>query len=224
MIFDHYDRIRIVNLPERQDRREETDQELQRIGWRSHPKIDYFPALRMSDPGPFLRVGSHGNFLGQLQILEDALAAQQTVLIMEDDCRFLPAISTFTPASDTDILYGGFEWASMPENLPDADIIGSHCMGFSLPAIERLVPFLKSLLDLSTQIDPAIVRSEFNPQIRPPIDGAYVWFRRYNPDLKTEFASVACQRSSATDVGDRRWFDNYPVTRSIARYLRRLRG
>ena len=222
MIFDHYDRVRIVNLPERTDRRRDMEREFRKIGMGDSKKVEYFRAIRMTEPGPFRRVGSHGNFLGQLQILEEALAAGESVVILEDDCRFQPAIHDFEPAPDTDILYGGYSGASDLEDLENATIIGSHFMGFSLRAIEKLVPFLRSLLDTSTEIDPKIVRSDFDPAIRPPIDGSYVWFRRYHPELKTEFADLAHQRPSATDVGQRKWFDRMPVIRDLANLFRRF--
>ena len=223
MIFDQYDQIRIVNLPERTDRKREMDEELAKIGLLGNSKVQYFSAIRMTEPGPFRRVGSHGNFLSQLTILEDALKRDQSVIIMEDDCQFTDDVRTFSQKADTDILYGGGDIrSSVDGTFERADITGSHFMGFSKNVLRDLVPFLRSLLDLQTEIDPKIVESDFDPLVRPPIDGSYVWFRRYHPEYQTEFANLAGQRASATDVGDRKWFDNVPILKGLANSARRI--
>jgi hypothetical protein len=59
--------------------------------------------------------------------------------------------------------------------------------------------------------------------VRPPIDGAFVWFRSAHPDLATVFARLGVQRSSRTDVGDQKWFDRVPVLRDGATMLRKVR-
>lgn len=223
MIFDEYDRVRIVNLPERKDRRRDTEAELASLPIRHAERIVFVPAKRLNYPGVFKRTGSHGNFLTQLGILESALAAGESVLILEDDCQFFPAIRTYRQPEGTEILWGGWRHASDPADLPNSNIVGSHMMGFSPAVLEKLVPFLRSLLHLDTPIDPAIVRSHFDPRIRPPIDGAYVWFRRYHPEFKTEFAMLADQRPSASDVAERKWFDRVPVVRKLANQARRVK-
>lgn len=223
MIFDHYDQIRVINLPYRRDRRREMEHEFGRLGMRGDPKIAYFPAIRPQNKGHFTGVGTHGAFLSHLGVLESALEARHSVLVLEDDCRFLDAIKTAAQDEDTTILYGGYALASDERDLLNADIEGAHCMGFSVAALEQLVPFLRSLLDLRTPIDPLIVRSEFDPMIRPPIDGAYVWFRRYHPQMKTQFLPLTSYRLSATDVGERKWFDRVPVLRAVANQARRIK-
>lgn len=223
MIFDQYDRVRIINLRERTDRRREMEAELDKIGATRHPDLAIFPAVRCAHKEPFDSVGAHGCYLSHLRILEQALADRTSVLILEDDCTFRPDVTSFRQAADTQLFYGGWGKESDPEDLHNSDIIGSHMMGFSSAALEKLVPFLRSLLDLDTRIDPAIVRSKFDPSIRPPIDGAYVWFRRYHPEFRTEFAMLADQRPSASDVAERQWFDRLPVVRTLANRARRVR-
>lgn len=223
MIFDQYDTVRIINLPHRRDRRREMDRELAKVHLLGDPKVQYFSAVKPSDSGLFHCVGANGAFHSHLQVLEKALAARQSVIVLEDDCRFLDAVSTVEQDSDTDVLYGGYAVASDESDLLNADIEGAHFMGFSLAALEKLVPFLRSLLNPNTVFDPFIVRSEFNPRIRPPIDGAYVWFRRYHPQFKTQFLPLANYRVSATDIGERKWFDQLPVLRSVANVARRVK-
>lgn len=225
MIFDQYDRLRIVNLPRRADRRREMEAELARFGGlAAHSDLAFFPALRPAHQAPFNCVGAHGCYLSHFRILEQALADQASVLILEDDCRFLPGLTQFTQAGDTDIFYGGWQQASNPADMLNSDIIGSHFMGFSRRVLNDLVPFLQKVLDPAARFDPAIVRSDFNPAIRPPIDGAYIWFRRYHPEYKTQFAPLARQRASASDVADRSWFDQVPVVKELAGAARRIRN
>ncbi len=61
--------------------------------------------------------------------------------------------------------------------------------------------------------------------VHPPIDAVYVWYRRANPDVVTEFAvpPLGEQRSSRSDIADLKWFDRSPLTRGGANALRRLR-
>lgn len=223
MIFDQYDRIRIINLPERTDRRQETDAELRRFGLSTSDKVAYFPAVRPADAGVFESVGANGCFQSHFTVLRQALDAGESVLVLEDDCTFRPDIGTFRQRPDTEIFYGGWGSASKPDDLVNSDLIGAHFMGFSVPVLRELVPFLHSLLDLRAQFDPAVVRSNFDPRIRPPIDGAYVWFRRYHPQFRTEFEMLAGQRPSASDIAERKWFDKLPGVRTLANRARRVK-
>ena len=93
-----------------------------------------------------------------------------------------PPQSAGDEADDCDIAYGGYLPAD-PNDLQSTDIIGAHCMGFSARAAQALAPFLSDLL---------------NHKSPPPIDGAYVWFRRQREGFRTEFAQpvVAVQRPS----------------------------
>lgn len=60
--------------------------------------------------------------------------------------------------------------------------------------------------------------------IHPPIDAAYIWYRRAYPHVRTHFAvpPLAGQRSSRSDIADLKWFDRYPVFRSLANSLRAI--
>lgn len=223
MIFDSYDRIRVINLPHRTDRRREMEAEFEKVGIAGDPRIGFFPAVQPREKGVFHLPGAHGCFLSHLGVLEEALAAGQSVIVLEDDCQFLASATIAEADEDTHVFYGGYAQASDPDDLQNADIQGSHFMAFSKEAVEKAVPFLRSLLDLSTPIDPSIVRSDFDPQIRPPIDGAYVWFRRYHPEMKTQFETISMQRISATDIGKRKWFDRIPGVRRLANRARRVK-
>lgn len=222
MIFDRYDRIRIVSLASRTDRRREMLRELEALGLADDPRIAFFDAIQIDDAGPFRSAGSHGCYLSHLQILEEAGAAGESVLILQDDCEFLPSIRD-EDVPDGDIFYGGF-LASDPTDLEGSDIIGAHCMGFSAAAARKASIYLRRLLDLGYPADAkAAAQPGFDPKIRPPIDGACVWFRRAHPELKTAFQLVATQRPSRSDIAPSRLFDRVWGLRNLASVARRIK-
>lgn len=209
-VFGGFDRIRIINLPTRTDRRREMTAELERLGVARDPRIQFVDGILVTDQAPFRAPGEKGVFLAHLKILKEAAAAEENVLILEDDVDFAAGAADWNGVIDCDIAYGGYE-ASNPADLQQSDIIGAHCMGFSPRATKALVPFLERLL------------SRESP---PPIDGAYVWFRRQNPDFVTKFANptIAAQRPSRSDIAKLRLFDRLRVLRgpiSLARSAKR---
>lgn len=222
MIFDHFDRIRVINLPHRTDRRREMEREFARVG--RVDDLEFFPAIAPESCGPFVNLGHHGCYLSHLAVLREAAGAGESVLILEDDCRFLhPEIMTYGLSDSVDVFYGGWLTASNPDDLPNSDIVGSHFMGFSPRAAKAAAEYLTALLDPSFPPDQRAAKApDFRPGVRPPIDGAYVWFRRAHPELSTEFAMLATQRPSRTDIGKQRWFDRVPVLRDIAGLIRQV--
>jgi glycosyl transferase family 25 len=186
--------------------------ELRRIGLADDPRVQFVAGVVVEDKAPFQSVGYKGSFLAHLNILRAAADARQSVLILEDDVDFTEAAQSWRPSEACDIAYGGYE-ASNPDNLEASDIIGAHCMGFSARAAEALVPFLTNLLD------PDIVPPP------PPIDGAYVWFRRRQSGFKTEFADtlVAVQRPSPSSIAQPRPFDRIALLRAPVALGRRIK-
>lgn len=222
-LFDSFDRIRVVNLATRPDRRAEMELQLSRVGLLGDPRVEFFEALAYAERGPFLRTGSHGAFMSHLALLREAAATGQSILILQDDCDFiLPDIQGYVIPEGWDIFYGGYH-ASDPGDLPNSDIIGAHFMGFSPRAANAAVKYLSDYLDPTFPPDSlAATQPGFDPAIRPPIDGAFVWFRRAHPDLRTVFAMLGVQRPSRTDIGDQRWFDKVPGLRQLAEAARRF--
>ncbi|HJP68098.1 MAG TPA: hypothetical protein VJ846_04275 [Sphingomicrobium sp.] len=208
-IFGGFDRIRIINLPSRPDRRREMMSELRRIGLNNDPRVDFVDGVLVNDMAPFRALGEKGVFLAHLNILKDAEKAGGSVLILEDDVDFVPGAQKWHRLPDTDISYGGY-MAADPADLANSDIIGAHCMGFSSRAVLALVPFLEQLLQHESP---------------PPIDGAYVWFRRANPNFTTSFADpvIAVQRPSRSDIAALKAFDRLPILREAVAAARRLK-
>ncbi|MEO6716754.1 MAG: hypothetical protein ABIM50_05840, partial [Novosphingobium sp.] len=158
--------------------------------------------------GDFTSVGARGVYLGQLAILREAAAANESVLILEDDCTFAPLTRDYSADGDWEIFYGGYE-AATPDDLVNSDIIGAHMMGFTAAGAKAVVAYLDALT---------------YDGIHPPIDAAYIWFRRAHPEAITHFAipPLAHQRSSRSDIAPR-LFDRMPGLREVAELARRIR-
>lgn len=207
--------IRVVSLPERLDRRREMRKEMARVGL----DFEFFDAIRTPDAGMFLRPGSHGCFLSHRQLLNMAASKGQGIFILQDDCVFTV---DRVEIPDCDIFYGGFH-ASDPANPMESDIVGAHCMAFSPLAAKLASEYLVDYLDPDFAADPrASKQPDYNPNIRPPIDGALVWFRRRHPALTTIFHKISDQRASSSDVTPGR-IDTVPVLRTAAALARRLK-
>lgn len=208
-VFSGFDRIRIINLPSRTDRRKEMIGELRRIGLDSDPRVEFVDGILVDDKAPFRAAGEKGVFLAHLGIISEAAAAAESVLILEDDVDFTDAAADWSRPPDCDIAYGGY-YAADPANLESSDIIGAHCVGFSARAAHALAPFLEQLLDHESP---------------PPIDGAYVWFRRQRDGFSTEFAQpvVAVQRPSRSDITPGHKLDRIAVLRGPLGAARKLK-
>ncbi len=208
-VFDHFDRIRVINLAYRSDRRREMDRELAAVGLAGDPRVAYFEAIRPDEAMDFTCVGAHGCFASHQRLLREAVAAGESILILEDDCSFAAGAADRYLAPGWDIFYGGYT-AATPDDLHVSDIQESHMMGFSRQGAERVSYYLEHLSYEGTH---------------PPIDAAYVWYRRANPHVVTKFAvpPLGVQRASRSDIANLKWFDRSPLTRSGASALRRFR-
>ena len=210
-MFVAFDRVRVINLPSRSDRRRQMRKELQKVGARG----EFFPAIKPNLSGfglLFTSPGMFGSFLSHAAIVREAAQAGERVLILEDDCNFLPRAASY-PVPPCDVFYGS--------HAEDTDeMIGVHCMGFSRRAVQLLDGYLEEYLTPGFELDPqAASLPTYDPTIRPPIDGAYVWFRRRYPELVTHFALLTYQRPSRSDCTPSR-LDCIPVVRSAVEAIR----
>jgi len=71
MIFDDFDMIRIINLPERTDRRRRMESELRRVGLAGDPRVEFFRAIRPAEALNHASIGMHGVFLSHHAILKE---------------------------------------------------------------------------------------------------------------------------------------------------------
>ena len=185
------------------------DRELAQVGLLDDARVVYFHAIRPDDAGSFTSIGARGVYASQKQILKEAAEANESVLILEDDCDFVAGAELYELPTDWDIFYGGHN-AAQPDDLHNSDIMGAHMMGFSRNGAKAVSTYLEHL---------------HYDGVHPPIDAAYVWFRRANPDIRTLFAvpPLAGQRASRSDIARLKWFDRLPVLKGLANQIRALR-
>jgi glycosyl transferase family 25 len=221
MLLDQFDLVKVINLAQRADRRREIRQQFENLGVGSDC-YELFEACAPPDAGMFLSRGANGCFQSHFAILQMAADAGKSVLIVEDDCDFAPEAQTYEVPPGTDIFYGGYE-AMDDGELIESRIIGSHLMGFSAKGAKVAVAYLTGFGEPGFAVDPvAAAHPDYNPAIRPGIDGAYVWLRRAHPELKVHFAQppIGFQRRSRSDVAPLRFYDRLPGLRLAASIAR----
>ena len=234
-LFASFDRLYILNLPDRADRRTEMAGELALLGTGyDDPRVKLFPAVRPADAGGFPGIGAHGCFLSHLAMLREARdSGCHAILILEDDCDFTGGIDALLPPAldmldvlGFDIFYGGYavpdgiggaEPSATPLMLADCTsaVRVTHFIGFGRTAIEALIPYLEAML----------ARPPGSPEGGPMhVDGAYSWFRASRPDLSTWLArpQLGHQRPSRTDIAPPGALDRLPgPLRALARKAKR---
>ncbi len=227
--IDYFDRLLIVNLPERQDRRNEMLRELQsaNIPLRAN-RCEFFPAVRVSDAAGFPNAGYRGCFLSHLTILEKMKLEQwETVLIMEDDLSISPRFrideekivselqkvdwgfaffgNTFNPLSQEEVHLEKF---SEP-------LLGTHFYAVHRRILDRLLEFMKMV--------PQRPHGDPDGGCMSP-DAALSFFRMKNPDIESYIVlpNFGQQRSSRSDIAPR-WFDGVPIIRELVASARKLK-
>lgn len=230
-----FDRIRIINLPERTDRRREVRSEFARIGLPiDGTTVAFHDANRPTEAGGFQSIGARGCFFSHLEVLESAMSdGVDSVLILEDDLDFsknfaldLPSALDHLRRHEWGVFYGGLISCTMPEERnadtplakasPDNGVQGTHFVAFSKAAISLAVPYLNEM----ARRPPGSV--EGGPM---HVDGAYSWLRRAHPHLETWLAApeLGHQRPSRTDIHDLGFIDKTPVIRDVAALARRVK-
>lgn len=228
-----FDRIYIINLAHREDRRREMEAELNRIGLSlDHPAVTLFPASFPPDEGDFPTRGARGCFESQMgvhrAILKDGV---QRALMLEDDASFVPDFGPLMAAVrddlkwvDWDMLYSVSPLDQQPGDeavgrhllrlSPDHTFPLAHFVGFSRRFSEKAVPYLEAIY----------ARKPGDPDGGPMhVDGAYCWMRAAFPEL-TVLGSrnpLAVQRSSRSDIAELRFWDRLPVLRQVTAAARR---
>jgi glycosyl transferase, family 25 len=229
-LIDFFDKTFVINLPERQDRRREISQELERIGSSATAdRVVIFPAIKPTELADFPSLGARGCFLSHLAILREASDQRlKRVLIVEDDLVFSnlliqqqEIIVNQLQQPNWDLVYLGhlveqsaatkikFEPYTQP-------LQQSHCIGVNEAAIAPLVKFLETVLS----------RPAGHPNGGPMhVDGAYTTFRQQHPRMVTWIAnpSLGFQRPSPSDIAGYRWFDHLPVLTPVVSTMRKVK-
>jgi hypothetical protein len=214
-ITEYFQRIYVINLPQRRDRRREMARQLRMIGTGfSSSSVRLFEAVRPQTQDSFPSIGARG-------------------AILEDDLDFIPGFSSKFGAvaeelgrEDWSMFYGGYVLpdSSQPQSNralipadPSLRIQTAHFIALRGPAIGEVVDYLETLL----------ARPGGDPRGGPMhVDGAYSWFRQAFPQRLTLLATpqLGFQRSSRSDIHDLRWFDRVPGFRHTVAGLRQIRN
>lgn len=226
-MFDNFEKIFVVNLAQRVDRRRETEVELGRTGGL---RAEFFPAIRPESAGKFGSIGEHGCFMSHFTLLKNSIGLKN-LLILEDDINFSKQFARNSNLVDLlplnwDIFYGGYNQLPDRRQLPaqtglvevegSTEFIGTHCYAVNGPTIPKLVKAYELFLSRERG------HKDGGPM---PVDGA-MNLARNQLNLRTFVAipPLAFQRSSRTDVGHTKWFDNTPAIKSVVQTARRIKN
>lgn len=236
VLLSVFDRIYIINLAHREDRRAEMQEQLSRIGLGlDHPAVVLFPASFPPDEGKFPTRGARGCFESQLGVHRAIVKdGARRALMLEDDADFVPDFGELLSAMvkdlrkiDWDMFYSVCPLEPRPGDReigghllqlsPDHSFPLAHFVGFSADFSRRAVPYLEAMQ----------ARSNGDPKGGPMhVDGAYCWMRADFPDLVVlgSRAPLAVQRSSRSDIAELRFWDRLPLLRQLTAAARRSPG
>ncbi|MFZ4537061.1 glycosyltransferase family 25 protein [Propionivibrio sp.] len=221
-VIDHFDRVEIINMTSRLDRRRETEAEFAQHGFPINTeKSRFFPAITPQDAACFPNRGVRGCFLSHLNVLASARDDQlRHILVLEDDISFSSTIKTLGAQAvaalegvDWDIAYLGHALDNLPgqpEWLPvTSPMLLAHCYAINGRTLTRLVGFLEQVLQ----------RPPGHPEGGPMhYDGALNTFIQQNPQIKAYYFSknLGYQRPSRTDLHEVSIIDRSLVLRQFA--------
>jgi glycosyl transferase, family 25 len=229
-ILDYFDRIIVINLPNRPDRKKFITRELENFNIpTSSRKVKIFSAIRPHSLEGFPSIGAYGCFLSHYTALKQARDdGMRRVLIMEDDLK----ISEHFREQESEILseLQKIDWAFVylghviptieldqkPLQIYKKPILCSHFVGVNHSILDLLILFLEQVMQ----------RPEGHPDGGPMhVDGAYSTFRQQNPNIVTLVAnpSMGKQRSSRSDIAPNRWFDEVPLLKKLISLVRQLK-
>jgi hypothetical protein len=222
----YFERIVVINLPQRLDRRREMEAQLRNLSLQA----EFFPAVQVTVQDDWPSLGARGCFLSHYTVLKNALeSGVRNVLILEDDLDFSPSLPSSQPellsqisTQPWDFLYLGHIEPVPSQSSGDPQLLlwttalqTLHFYAVNQTVLPRLVAYLEQVQS----------RPDGHPLGGPQhVDGAISMFRAQNPDVTTLIASPAMgsQRSSLSDI-TRAWYDDLPIVGKLVNTARRLR-
>lgn len=233
-LAEHFDRLYIINLPWRKDRRRSAVRQLRGVGVELAPgKVELFEAIRPDSADGFQSIGRRGVFLSHAAIARQALRdGLGSVMVLEDDIAFATAMLAHGEALARELsrrtwhiaFFGYLELEAPPEGLhgPPAWLplpgkrLGTHCYALHRDVLPALVEYM----------DGVATRPPGHPDGgRMGADATFNMFCAMHPQYTTLVArpNLAGQIRSASDLVPR-WFDQVPGLREVLRAARSLRG
>jgi hypothetical protein len=229
---EYFPMTRIINLPERRDRRRETVKELETVAMQpGKGGVEFFDAIRPTEAEGFPSPGALGCFMSHLEVLREAMVSgRESVLIIEDDLHISPTlplvfgeIQQILEAEKWGIAYFGY--ADSDKITIDTDqkmVRYSEPLGCThfYAVHRRVLPRLLDFLEVMRKRRPG------HPAGGPMhYDGALGTFRAQNPDVITLIAypCLGFQRSSRSDIAIR-WYEQLPGLRQASDWARVVRA
>lgn len=204
-LFDYFDRIYVVYLPERTDRIKHMKHQLTRLGLLT--KAIWFPGCKYTDKGGFPGAGVRGCVMSQYTILNQAAKdGVEKLLILQDDCQFSNRMVRQEQAIVDELAnsYWDFAYLGHGAKIEDSktffvkvdaqkQIMLTHFCAYHGRAIPRLI----KLMENSFNRLPG--DAEGGPMY---FDGYMNFFKSRNPDLVTLVAapSLGWQYSNASNL------------------------
>ena len=228
--FAAFERVLIISLPSRTDRRSETVQEFARHGWRiPDSRVRFFDAVSPQETAGFPSIGARGCFLSHLNILREACqGGASSVLILEDDVAFTRDMDSLArlavdslQAQEWDMAYFGHDYGDQPGSLRWIPIENprqqTHCYAVNGRTLPALVEFLEQILQ----------RPPGHPDGGPMhVDGALGTFIKRHPEVRALHCSrnLAYQRPSRTDIHQASALDRHAWFAPVKQLYRAAKG
>lgn len=232
--FDTFDRIYIINLLGRADRRNEMLEELKLVGIDPNEGAKwFFLSLPPEDDGGFPSLGARGCFMSHLAALRDARKhGHRQILIIEDDLSFNEYILTrqeeilqVLEETEWDMAYLGHILTLRPRQHfklipadPNLHLQCAHFLAVKNTVIPALVDYLEAVLS----------RPPGHPDGGPMhVDGAFNMYRIAAAGAcRTFYAhpNLGVQRASHSDISPSFTFETYPGFAFLFSTLRRLKN
>ena len=228
-LFKTFDRVSIVNLPHRHDRRVETVAELRLLQQEVDGKhIQFFPAIRPESRGEFPTIGARGCFMSHHAIIKQAVAdGVERLLILEDDVTFSPDFARSASALAEALVSRDWDIAYLGHSLPPAggadllravndSILCAHCYALSRRGMQSLLAYL----------DVVVTRPDGHPEGGAQhYDGALnMWRAKFGAVCRVTDPSFVGQRSSRTDIHALGLKDRLPLVRQALATARSLKN
>lgn len=250
---DFFDKIYIINLPERVDRRRGMERELKSIGLDySSEKVEIFSAIKPAEKLAYPNIGVLGCSMSHLEVLRIAQReGLKNVLMMEDDLaissRFLKLeeelVNELINVNWDMVFLGYFPYhglnfsdyydESKGEFVSDYKLLkkthyptqGAHFYAVKNTAYERLIGFFENFIDQRSKSFFYEQYGDYKDLDGAYPDTAYCIFRFKNPDLEVLITkySLGWQRSSKSDLTPATIFDNIAFVKPFLDVFRNLK-
>lgn len=227
-LIDSFERMFIINLPERQDRRRFVTEELAACGTDVDGlKVRFIEAIRPTYAAGWPSIGARGCWMSHLKAIRMARGlGMEHVLIAEDDVMLSSTLARPLPEMSERIARGGWDFAYLGHIEPLSGdpaspawqtsaepLVCAHLYALHWRVFDPLIAYLEECM----------ARYPGDPRGGPMhVDAAFTMFRAQHPDCVTLIAnpSLASQRRSRSDIQQHRWYDRTPGFRQLAMLAR----